>query len=863
MGIAITSKLTRGTNNTSPFSLFEEEDARLSHSNVNTIAERDALPEWKRRSKMLVYVLEDDTYYRLGTNVTIAGQVWTEYTFGVPDNIVTEDEIFDSEGFIKADLIRNVFLNDSFVVDDEAAMLALTTVTGNFIIRTDTNSVFVKLNNDDPSEIGDFAELTYPGAVLSVNGDTGVVVINITGLIDADLAGFNSRISSSAKILELETAISDLQDQINSTIYNFVSGFTVAGTQVRVGGVVDSNTNFNSDSAGTRTFGIGASTSFNSVTIRASNTGMTNYGGLTLNSTITSLNRVSGGSSYSIQLSATGGIVEDNLSSGGLRYNADYRANYTTRSLADWGNVITQLGGKNINSNMVSPGSGQNNYVVTWNNTNQEYELRVVSSGSGTVTGTGVTGRVAIWDTTSAITSDSGLIYNNADNKLTADRFRSALAVEPSSNLTEGDLYYDTVEDDYRVYSAGEFVNISRPGYLVINPIDSPYTVQEVDRNKVIYVNTSGGDMVVELSSTTLSTNWTQTFVNVGPGTITFDPLTNTLNAVDTVCSTPYGAVTLFHTVGGEYFAIGALGSAGGGTLTDGNGTTVNGTSIDLGGLFTADVSFDVDSHQISFMNVDSFSIGVPGNALFIVGNTGGIELISTYAPLQLAPTATASLPSAVSYIGSILYDIDTDTVKYSDGIDWIELGAGGGSGVTDGDKGDIVVTGSGATWTIDDNVVDFAKFQDSVAGLSVIGRATNTGGNFAEIVASVDGNVLTLNGTSLGFGTVTTAGITNSAITYAKLQNAAGGTRIIGRSAGSAGVHAEIVATTNGQVLKRSGGILLFGNVETVAFTVATLPSASVAGQMIYVSDESGGATIAFADGTNWRRVADRNIVS
>jgi len=45
---------------------------------------------------------------------------------------------------------------------------------------------------------------------------------------------------------------------------------------------------------------------------------------------------------------------------------------------------------------------------------------------------------------------------------------------------------------------------------------------------------------------------------------------------------------------------------------------------------------------------------------------------------------------------------------------------------------------------------------------------------------------------------------------------------------------------------------------------TVASAPSASDNPRaMIYVSDETGGAVPAFSDGTNWRRVTDRAIIS
>jgi hypothetical protein len=46
-------------------------------------------------------------------------------------------------------------------------------------------------------------------------------------------------------------------------------------------------------------------------------------------------------------------------------------------------------------------------------------------------------------------------------------------------------------------------------------------------------------------------------------------------------------------------------------------------------------------------------------------------------------------------------------------------------------------------------------------------------------------------------------------------------------------------------------------------SYTVAGLPSASPAAQLAYVTDETGGAVLAFSDGTNWRRVTDRAIAA
>ena len=54
-------------------------------------------------------------------------------------------------------------------------------------------------------------------------------------------------------------------------------------------------------------------------------------------------------------------------------------------------------------------------------------------------------------------------------------------------------------------------------------------------------------------------------------------------------------------------------------------------------------------------------------------------------------------------------------------------------------------------------------------------------------------------------------------------------------------------------------------GAVRPASYSVATLPDAAVlgAGSLIHVTDESGGPVPAFSDGTAWRRITDRAVVS
>jgi hypothetical protein len=54
-------------------------------------------------------------------------------------------------------------------------------------------------------------------------------------------------------------------------------------------------------------------------------------------------------------------------------------------------------------------------------------------------------------------------------------------------------------------------------------------------------------------------------------------------------------------------------------------------------------------------------------------------------------------------------------------------------------------------------------------------------------------------------------------------------------------------------------------GPLRVGSYAVAGAPSASAAGAgaIIYVSDEAGGAVLAFSDGASWRRVTDRAVIS
>ena len=239
MPIYLGDTLQRGQSGAGAFPVAIESDLKVSSILVADLTARANIPSWKLMSKMLVYVISEDKNYRLEPDLV----TWTEVVSSDP-NALVYDDVFNSEGFIKSGLIQNLFINDSYVVASEAAMLLLTTITGNAVIRTDTGQVFIKLNNNDPSVLGDFADITgNTGAVTSVNGQTGSVSITIANLLAVaqNTTDFNTAVAVAPSVSTLIGAVSDLQ-----TLYTTLSS-NVSSIQITVSSLSTDVTTLQSD----------------------------------------------------------------------------------------------------------------------------------------------------------------------------------------------------------------------------------------------------------------------------------------------------------------------------------------------------------------------------------------------------------------------------------------------------------------------------------------------------------------------------------------------------------------------------------------------------------------------------------------
>jgi len=183
---------------------------------------------------------------------------------------------------------------------------------------------------------------------------------------------------------------------------------------------------------------------------------------------------------------------------------------------------------------------------------------------------------------------------------------------------------------------------------------------------------------------------------------------------------------------------------------------------------------------------------------VYVVDASGDSYWVDSAPPLD---SSGSTLPTASS---SVLGAIKVGSNLSIDGNGVLSASGGGGTGVTDGDKGDITVASSGANWTVNNSSITSAKIQD--------GSIANT-----DLAGNIQGSKLldsTITETQLAPNSVGSSELKDNAVdTNAIQNNAVNGSKIALGSDSQGDIlyyngtdYARLGAGTSGKFLKTQG---------------------------------------------------------
>lgn len=571
--------------------------------------------------------------------------------------------------------------------------------------------------------------------------------------------------------------------------YTSSQGITKTGTNFTLGGTFSSNISLNSNTANTNSFTIGGTTRPNTIQFLAGDVIGNNSGAITINSTTTSISRTTT-NPMSLVLSSSGMVVTDLAFTKGLTYAADYSTNFSgdNRSIPDVGWVNSQInnnawpltGTRAFTGNAVIDGGGFN--ATIGQSGNRMGNFRVWSNGTIGLDAS----------TTTFLQAGASTIHAN-----TADVVINAPTVEATVDTDY--RFYNTVNNNFATWgSAGYSVNLDEvdgAGSFAVNDSDSPFFVIGA-LGDITFHSVPEYDVAPTLSNDLQLTHklYVDSKAPLAMPSVTYTA--NRIAGTADIGKIIYMNVTTANTFTinsgvfpvGTFLNVRVLDEAT--TAVEGASVTINAQSgslvLNSSGI---NVFYQTSADVWELYNGSPFTLQNTTLTGLVTWTMGGNGLLLSGG--DLAVTGTGGYQFSFDDDNGTNIDFPTNATgdlyfrKSTGFLDRLPIGSAGqvltvsgglpswqaAGGVSDGDKGDITVSASGATWTVD-----------------------------------------------------------NSTITYAKMQNAAGGTRIIGRSAASAGGLNEIVFTADGQVLRRAGGTLGPGAVDLADADAVTgvLPTAN-----------------------------------